>query len=58
MKCNVLKVDDEIEGDGADNDRGPGRQVVEIDEPPTLFGGKNGHGYWNDREEPPDHDGV
>ena len=58
VKRDVLKIDYEIERDGTDNDGGPRRQVIEIDEPPTLLGGKNGHGYRDDREEPPDHDGV
>ena len=48
MKRNVLKVDDEIKGDGADNDGEPWGQVIDVDEPPTLPGGKNGHGYRND----------
>jgi hypothetical protein len=58
VKRDVLKIDYEIEGDGADNDRGPWGQVIEIDEPPTLLPGKNGYSYRDDREDAPDHDRV
>ena len=58
VKSDVLKIDDEIEADHADNDRGPCGQVIVIDEPPTLLPGKNGHGYRDDREDAPDRDGV
>jgi hypothetical protein len=55
VERDVLKVDDEIEGNDPDYDCGPSRQMIVIKQPPAVLGGKGGHADRNDGKENSDY---
>jgi hypothetical protein len=58
VKCDVLKIYDEIEDYDADNNGLPVRQDIVIQQAPALLSAQNRHSYRNHGEKTSNHDGI